>query len=100
MEFCSILCGSLDRRGVWGRMDTCIPGSGKSHPGGHGNPLQYSCLKNPQGWRSLMGYSPWGCKSQNNWETSTAQDTGICMAESLCCPLKTITILLIGYTPM
>ena len=23
-EFCSILCGSLDGRGVWGRMDTCI----------------------------------------------------------------------------
>ena len=38
-------CGSLDGRGVWGRMDTCI-----------------------------------------------------CMAESLCCPPETITILLIGYT--
>ena len=23
-EICSILCGGLDRRGVWGRMDTCI----------------------------------------------------------------------------
>ena len=23
-----------------------IPGSGRSHGGGHGNPLQYSCLKN------------------------------------------------------
>ena len=22
-EFCSMLCGSLDGRGVWGRMDTC-----------------------------------------------------------------------------
>ena len=30
--------------------------------GGHGNPLQYSCLENPHGQRSLMGYSPWGCK--------------------------------------
>ena len=26
--------------------------------GGHGNPLQYSCLENPQGQRSLAGYSP------------------------------------------
>ena len=26
--------------------------------GGHGNPLQYSCLENPQGQRSLAG--PWG----------------------------------------
>ena len=24
MEFCSMSCGSLDRRGVWGRKDTCI----------------------------------------------------------------------------
>ena len=24
-----------------------IPGSGKSPEGGHGNPLQYSCLENP-----------------------------------------------------
>ena len=27
---------------------------------GHGNPLQYSCLENPHGQRSLAGYSPWG----------------------------------------
>ena len=32
--------------------------------GGHGNPLQYSRLKNPHGQRSLEGYSPWACKSQ------------------------------------
>ena len=24
MELCSILCGGLDGREVWGRMDTCI----------------------------------------------------------------------------
>ena len=24
MELCSVLCGGLDERGVWGRMDTCI----------------------------------------------------------------------------
>ena len=30
--------------------------------GGHGNPLQYSCLENPQGQRNLAGYSPWGRK--------------------------------------
>ena len=31
-----------------------IPGSGKSSGGGHGNPLQYSCLENPmdrKAWR-------------------------------------------------
>ena len=24
--------------------------------------LQYSCLENPHGQRSLGGYSPWGCQ--------------------------------------
>ena len=30
-----------------------IPGLGGSPAGGHGNPLQYSCLENPYGQRSL-----------------------------------------------
>ena len=42
-----------------------IPGLGKSHGGGHGNPLQYSCLENPHGQRSLVGYSPWGHKESD-----------------------------------
>ena len=29
-----------------------------SRAGAHGNPLQYSCLENPHGQRSLAGYSP------------------------------------------
>ena len=36
------------------------PEFGRSPGGGHGNPLQYSCLDNPYGQRSLAGYSPWG----------------------------------------
>ena len=24
MELCSVLCASLDGRGAWGRMDTCV----------------------------------------------------------------------------
>ena len=39
-----------------------IPGSGRSPGGGNGNPLQYSCLENHHGQRSLVGYSPWVCK--------------------------------------
>ena len=46
-ELCSVSCGSLDGREIWGRMNTCI-----------------------------------------------------CMAESLSCVPDTITILLIGYTPI
>ena len=40
-----------------------IPGLGRSPGGGHGNPLQYSCLENPHGQRSLVGHGPRGCKN-------------------------------------
>ena len=32
-----------------------IPGLRRSPGGGHGNPLQYSCLENPHGQSSLAG---------------------------------------------
>ena len=35
-----------------------IPESGRSPGEGNGYPLQYSCLENPHGQRSLVGYSP------------------------------------------
>ena len=35
---------------------------------GYGNPLQYFCLENPHGQRSLVGYSPWGCKVSDTTE--------------------------------
>ena len=45
-----------------------IPGLGRSLGRGHGNPLQYSCLENPHEPRSLMGYSPQGCKESDMTE--------------------------------
>ena len=45
-----------------------IPGLRRSPGGGHGNPLQYSCLENPQGQRSLVGYSPQGLKESDTTE--------------------------------
>ena len=45
-----------------------IPGLGSSQGGGHGNPLQKSCLENPQGQRSLVGYSPLGGKESKMTE--------------------------------
>ena len=39
-----------------------ILGLGRFPGGEHGNPLQYSSLKNPHGQRNLVGYSPWGHK--------------------------------------
>ena len=45
-----------------------IPGLGRSPGGGHGNPLQYSCLENPHGQRSLAGCGPWGRKESDMTE--------------------------------
>ena len=47
-----------------------MPGSGKSPGGGHGNLLQYSCLENPNGQRSLVSYSPWGRKELDTTEAT------------------------------
>ena len=53
-------------------------------------PLQYACLENPHGQRSLVGYSPWGHKESNRTEgltrqtythTHTHTHTEICMLE-------------------
>ena len=40
--------------------ETWVPSLGWEEPleGGHGNPLQYSCLENPNGQRVLAGNSP------------------------------------------
>ena len=45
-----------------------IPGLGGSPGGGHGNPLQYSCLEKLHGQRSLVGYSPQGRKESDTTE--------------------------------
>ena len=45
-------------------------GLGRSPGGGHGTPLQCSCLENPHGQRSLVGYSPWGRKELDRTEGS------------------------------
>ena len=47
-----------------------IPGSGRSPGGRHGNPLQYSCLENPHGQRSMEGYSPKGHKESDITEAT------------------------------
>ena len=53
-----------------------IPGLVRSPGGGHGNPLQYSCLEIPHGQRSLVGCSPWGCKESDTTERlNTAPDS-------------------------
>ena len=46
------------------RDGSSVPGSGRSPGGGHGHPLQHSCLEKPHRQRSLAGYSPWVAKSR------------------------------------
>ena len=61
-----------------GRESACNAGDldlisklGRSAGEGNGNPLQYSCLENSSGQRSLLGYSPWGCKESDIAERLT-----------------------------
>ena len=49
-----------------------IPGLRRCPGGGHDNPFQYSCLKNPHGQKTLLGYSPEICKNQI-WLSDQAQ---------------------------
>ena len=48
-----------------------IPGLGRSPGGGHGNPLQCSCLENPHGQKSLQGrlQSMGSQRVGHNWAT-------------------------------
>ena len=52
------------------------PGLERSPGGGHGNSFQHSCLENPHGQRSLVGYSLWDCKEPDMTERLS---THICM---------------------
>ena len=45
-------------------------GLGRSPGGGHGNPLQYSCLENLHGQRRLADNSPWGRRESNMTEAT------------------------------
>ena len=47
-----------------------IPGLERSPGEGRDNPFQYSCLENPNGQRSLVGYSPWGCIESDTTEVT------------------------------
>ena len=58
------------------RDEGSIPGLGRSPGEGHGNPLQYSFLEDPHGQRSLVDYSPWGCKESDMMtESDTTKHT-------------------------
>ena len=58
-----------------------IPGLGRFPGGGNGNPLQYSCLEECHGQRSLAGYSPCSCRELDATFTFTfLLGTKICIS--------------------
>ena len=60
----------LSEESAWNAGDLgSISGLRRSPGGGYGNPLQYSCLENPHGQTSLLGYSPWGHRVRHDWVT-------------------------------
>ena len=70
--------GNENSPGIDGKESACnagglgsILGLGRSPGEGNGNPLQYSCLENLHGQRSLVGYSPWGHKESDTTEWLT-----------------------------
>ena len=67
--FLSFPCGSAGKESACNVGDLgSIPGLGRSHGRGHGNPLQSFCLENPHGQRSLAGYNAWGHKESDTTE--------------------------------
>ena len=82
VELCSMLCGSLDGRELWGRMGTCICMAG-------------SLCCSPETITALLpGYSPIQSKKffKNGSvlkETQKREDLCICIADSLCCTVET-----------
>ena len=60
------LVGSNSKESVCNAGDPgSTPGLGRSPGEGNDLPLQYSCLENPHGQRSLTGYSPWDRKESD-----------------------------------
>ena len=75
-----VVCGSDGKESACNAGDLgSIPGLRRSHEGGHGNPLQYTCLENPHGQKTLVGYSPWDRKeSDMTKQLNTPHSSVVC----------------------
>ena len=69
-----------------------IPGSGRSSGKGSSYPLQYSCLENPHGQRSLAGYSPWDHRVGHDCGTNCITKNGILPLVTACVDLEGIML--------
>ena len=91
-EFTTYLSGGSDSKECACKAGNLglIPGSGRSPGGGHGNPLQYSCLENPMdggAWRAtVMGLQE---SDTTEWLSTHARSECWCNR----CGLKRTTLL-------
>ena len=69
-----------------------IPGLGRSPGEGNDYPLQYSCLENPQGQRSLAGCSPWVRRVRHDWATSLSTFSTVQLSQPYVTTGKTIAL--------
>ena len=80
-ELTGLLCGTMGfSDGSYSKESTCnvgnlgsIPELRRSPGGGHGHPLQDSCLEDPYGPMSLEGYSPCGHEESDMTERLTRE---------------------------
>ena len=103
-ELCSVLCGSLDEKGVWGRMDTCIcmakslccpPETITTLLIGYmpisrrlWHPTPVLLPGKSHGRRSLMGCSPWGREELDMTEQLHRHFSLSCIGEGNSNPLQ------------
>ena len=69
-----------------------IPGWGRSPGGGHGNPLQYSCLENSMdrgAWRAMVHRV---AKSQTQLKRLSTHVSSEVTSEFSCCFCSTVTV--------
>ena len=78
--FLAFPCGSDGKEAACNMGDLgSIPGLGRSPGGGHGNPLQYSCLENPMdrgAWQTTV-HRVANSRTRLKWLSTHAQLTGI-----------------------
>ena len=65
-----VLVPALQTGVQWNMLHMKLREEEKSSGKGHGNPLQYSCLENPHGQRSLAGCSTWAHKESDTTEAA------------------------------
>ena len=90
-----------------------IPGSGRTPGGGHGNPLQYSCLKNPvdrgdcqvasrsvtQSWTRLKQLRMHACSNHKLWTVEWSEFRTELLRSNVCFSYLVSPKILLSFCP-